>query len=103
VLGDISRYARHVRGTPRENFGVCAEKVDEHYFLFGVELGADPDFLAGIVAGVRETDLTSSASSKLPACRFASGASLERQSMSAARASDSARASAYSTHSTSQS
>jgi hypothetical protein len=35
-----------------KNFGVCAEKVDEHCFLFGVELGADPDLLAGIVAGV---------------------------------------------------
>jgi hypothetical protein len=55
VLGDIPRYARHVRGTPRKNFGVCAEKVDEHYFLFGVELGADPDFLAGVIVGV-ETD-----------------------------------------------
>jgi hypothetical protein len=52
VLGDIPWYAWHVRGTPRKNVGVCAEKVDEHCFLFGVELGADPDFLAGIVAGV---------------------------------------------------
>jgi hypothetical protein len=52
VLGDIPRYARHVRGTPRKNFGICAEKVDEHCFLFGVELGADPDLLAGVVAGV---------------------------------------------------
>jgi hypothetical protein len=52
VLGDIPRYARHVRRTPRENFGVCAEKVDEHYFLFGVELGADPDLLGGVTAGV---------------------------------------------------
>jgi hypothetical protein len=43
---------RHVRGTPRKKFGVRAEKVDEHCFLFGVELGADPDLLAGIVAGV---------------------------------------------------
>jgi hypothetical protein len=52
VLGDIPWYAWHVRGTPRKNFGICAEKVDEHCFLFGVELGADPDFLAGVVAGV---------------------------------------------------
>jgi hypothetical protein len=52
VLGDIPRYAGHVRGTPRKNFGVCAEKVDEHCFLFGVELGADPDLLAGVVAGI---------------------------------------------------
>jgi hypothetical protein len=52
VLGDLPRYARHVRGTPRKDFGVCTEKVDEHCFLFGVELGADPDLLGGIVAGV---------------------------------------------------
>jgi hypothetical protein len=52
VLGDIPRYAWHVRGTPRKNFGVCAEEVDEHYFLFGVDLGADPDVLAGVIAGV---------------------------------------------------
>jgi hypothetical protein len=29
------------------------EKVDEHCFLFGVELGADPDSLVGVVAGVK--------------------------------------------------
>jgi hypothetical protein len=57
VLGDIPRYAGHVRRTPRKNFGVCAEKVDEHCFLFGVELGADPDFLAGVVAGVERDRL----------------------------------------------
>jgi hypothetical protein len=51
VLGDIPRYAWHVRGTPRKNFGIHAEKVDERCFLFGVELGADPDFLTGVVAG----------------------------------------------------
>jgi hypothetical protein len=52
VLGDIPRYARHVGGTPRKNLGVRTEKVDEHCFLFGVELGADPDLLAGVVAWV---------------------------------------------------
>jgi hypothetical protein len=52
VLGDIPRYAGHVRGTPRENVGVCAEKVDEHCFLFGIELRADPDLLGGVVARV---------------------------------------------------
>jgi hypothetical protein len=57
VLSDIPRYARHVRGTPRENFGVRAEKVDEHCFLFGVELGADPDLLGGVVAGVERDGL----------------------------------------------
>jgi hypothetical protein len=57
VLGDIPRYARHVRGTPRKNLSVRTEKVDEHYFLFGVELGADPDLLGGVVAGVERDGL----------------------------------------------
>jgi hypothetical protein len=57
VLGDIPRYARHVRGTPRKNLGVRVEKVDEHCFLFGAELGADPDLLAGVVAGVERNGL----------------------------------------------
>jgi hypothetical protein len=57
VLGDIPRYARHVRGTPRKNFGVRVEKVDEHCFLFGVELGADPYLLGGVVARVERDGL----------------------------------------------
>jgi hypothetical protein len=57
VLGDIPRYARHVRGTPRINFDVRAEKVDEHCFLFGVELGANPYLLGGVVAGVERDGL----------------------------------------------
>jgi hypothetical protein len=52
VLGDIPQYVGHVRGTPRENVGVCAEKVDEHCFLFGIELGADPYLLGGVAAVV---------------------------------------------------
>jgi hypothetical protein len=52
VLVDFPWYARHVQGTPRKDFGVYAEKVDEHRFLFGVELGVDPDLLGGVVAGV---------------------------------------------------
>jgi hypothetical protein len=52
VLGDIPQYAEHVRGTPREDVGVRAKKVDEHCFLFGIELGADPDLLGGVAAGV---------------------------------------------------
>jgi hypothetical protein len=57
VLGDIPRYARHVRGTPHENVGVCAEKVDEHCFLFGIELGADPDLLGSVAAGVEGDEI----------------------------------------------
>jgi hypothetical protein len=57
VLGDIPLYVRHVRGTPHKNLGVRAEKVDEHCFLFGVKLGADPDLLGGVVAGVKKDRL----------------------------------------------
>jgi hypothetical protein len=57
VLGDIPRYARHVQGTPCKNLGVRTEKVDEHCFLFGVELGADLDLLGGVVAGVERDGL----------------------------------------------
>ena len=41
VLGDLPRDARHVRGAPREDVSVGAEKVDEHHFLFAIEGGAD--------------------------------------------------------------
>src|SRR6185312_13167840 len=49
VLGDLPRYARHIRGAPRKNVGVGAEKIDEHHFLFAVEGGAD---LQRLVVGV---------------------------------------------------
>ena len=49
VLGDLPRYARQVRGAPRKDDCVGAEKVDEHYFLFDVEGGAD---LQRLVVGV---------------------------------------------------
>ena len=49
VLGDLPRYARHVRGAPRKDVCVGAEKVDEHHFLFVVEGGAD---LQRLVVGV---------------------------------------------------
>ena len=41
VLGDLPGYARHIRGTPRKDVDVGAEKIDEHHFLFAVEGGAD--------------------------------------------------------------
>jgi hypothetical protein len=37
MLDDIPRDARHIRGTPHEYVVVCAEKVDKHVSLFGVE------------------------------------------------------------------
>ena len=49
VLGDLPRYARHIRGAPREDVRVGAEKVNEHHFLFVVEGGAD---LQRLVVGV---------------------------------------------------
>jgi hypothetical protein len=52
VLGDILRYVGHVRGTPREDVGVRAEKVDEHCFLFGIEPRADPDLLGSVASRV---------------------------------------------------
>jgi hypothetical protein len=46
VLGDLPRDAWHIRGAPREDVGVGAEKVDEHHFLFRVEGGTDPQRLS---------------------------------------------------------
>jgi len=57
VLGDFSRYAGHVRGTPHKYVSVCAEKVDEHCFQFGVEARADPQRLAFKGLGVEEDEL----------------------------------------------
>jgi hypothetical protein len=51
------RATRHVRGTPRKDLGVRVEKVDEHDFLFGVELGANSDLLGGVIAGVERDGL----------------------------------------------
>jgi len=56
VLGDFPRYAWHVRGTPCKHVSVCTEKVNEHGFLFGVEVGADRQHLVVRVVGV-ERDL----------------------------------------------
>jgi hypothetical protein len=103
VLGNIPRYARHVRGTPRKNFGICTEKVDEHCFLFGVELGADPDLLAGVVAGVERDGFN-----RLGRFEVAGVALRIRRLLGETiRVSDeglgSAMASVYSTHSTSHS
>jgi hypothetical protein len=53
VLGDFPRYARHVRMTPQKHFDICAEKVDEHCFLFGFELGADPQHLLVGAIGIK--------------------------------------------------
>jgi hypothetical protein len=52
VLGDFPGYAWHIRGTPRKNVDVCAEKVDEHCFLFGIEGGANAQRLSVRIGGV---------------------------------------------------
>ena len=57
VLGDLPRYARHVRRTPCKHVGVCTEKVDEHGFLFGVEVGAVRQHLVVRVVGVERNFL----------------------------------------------
>ena len=52
VLDDLPRYARHIRGAPREDVSVGAEKIDEHHLLFAVEGGADLQRIAVGVARV---------------------------------------------------
>ena len=55
VLGDFPRYARHVRRNPCKHVGVCTEKVNQHGFLFGVEVGADRQcFVVGAVGVERD-------------------------------------------------
>jgi hypothetical protein len=57
VLGDSPGYAQHVRGTPRKNIDVCAEKVNEHGFLFGIKGGTDAQRLSVWVGGVEGYEL----------------------------------------------
>ena len=51
MLGDLPRYARHVRRFPCEDIAIGAQEVDELAFLFGRELGPDSHHL-GWVSGV---------------------------------------------------
>src|SRR6185312_11255412 len=53
VLGDLPRYAGHIRGAPREDVSVGAEKIDKHHFLFAVEGGAN---LQRLVVGVARVE-----------------------------------------------
>jgi hypothetical protein len=57
VLGDLPRYAWHVRRAPRKYFGISMEEVDEHFFLLGVELGANPQRLLARATGVEGDNL----------------------------------------------
>jgi hypothetical protein len=54
MLNDFSRYARHIRGLPREDVFIGAEEVDERAYLFGGEFSADPHPLVPRVVGVDE-------------------------------------------------
>ena len=53
VLGDLPQYARHIRGAPRKDVSIGAEKIDEHHFLFAVEVGADLQRLVVVLARVK--------------------------------------------------
>ena len=68
VLGNLPRNARHVRGAPREDVGIGAEKVDEHHFLFVVEGGADLQRLA--VGGLRVEGFVLGTLGRLEAARM---------------------------------
>jgi hypothetical protein len=57
LLGDLPQYAWHVVGSPRKYLSICTKEVDEHFFLFGVELGADPLCLLAGAARVEGDDL----------------------------------------------
>ena len=51
MLGVLPWYARQVRRVPCEDIAIVAQEVDELAFLFGWELGPDPNRL-GWVGGV---------------------------------------------------
>ena len=46
MLGDFSRNAWHVRGSPRKDISVGAEEVSERAFLFGGKRGANTHHFA---------------------------------------------------------
>jgi hypothetical protein len=49
VLSDLPRDAWHVRGLPCEVITIGVQEVDERTFLFGQELGLDPQCLGQVV------------------------------------------------------
>ena len=52
MLGNFPRNARHVRGFPRKDVSVGAEKADERAFLFGGKRGANVHHFALGATGV---------------------------------------------------
>ena len=53
VLGNLPRYARHIRGAQRKDVCVGVEEIDEHHFLYAIESGADLQRLVVVVARVK--------------------------------------------------
>jgi hypothetical protein len=96
VLDNFPRYALHVRGTPHEYFGIRVEKVDEHCFLFGLKLGANPQRLLPRAARVEGDGLRGFGRFEVATVLLGVG-HLFRSAM---RASELTSASVYSTHST---
>jgi hypothetical protein len=79
------------------------EKVDEHYFLFGIEGGADAQRLSVRAGGVKGYELDIFRGLKVAGIAFGVGISLAKPSRFAAKVADSRTASPCSTHSTSHS
>jgi hypothetical protein len=52
MLDDLPPYAQHVQETPRKYLSIRMEEADEHFFLFGVELVANPQRLVAGAAGI---------------------------------------------------
>jgi hypothetical protein len=81
---------------------VCAEKVNEHCFLFGIEGGTDAQCLSIRVSGIEGYEFDVFRGLEV-AWRLGSGISFTKLSRFAAKVADSRTASPCSTHSTSHS
>jgi hypothetical protein len=103
MLYDFLGYARHIRGTPRNDVDVCTEKVDEHCFLFGIEGGADAQRLSVWVGGIEGYELVVFHGLEVADMALGSRISLAKPSRFAAKVANSRTTSPCSTHSTSHS
>ena len=45
VLSELSRYTWHVRRLPREDVPILMDELDEHAFLFRIQVSADAKLL----------------------------------------------------------
>jgi hypothetical protein len=103
VLSDFPRYAQHIRGTLRKDVDVCAEKVNEHCFLFEIVGGADAQCLSLWVGGIEGYELDVFCGLKVAGVALGSGVSLAKPSRFATKVADSKMASPCLTHSMSHS